>query len=57
MTGFSPIPGNTMMSLEDMYDKSEDLLQPLRVMRVYSAYIHKRHTMGPMGKGWLLKLW
>lgn len=45
------------MSLEDQFDITEPSYFPLTVVRVYSAYIHKRRSMGPMGTGWLLNLW
>ena len=46
-----------MLSLDDQFDEAETSFFPLSVVRIYSAYIHKRRTVGPMGKGWLLKLW
>ena len=49
--------GDTIMSLEDMFDETESSFFPLTVVRVYSAYIHKRRTMGPVGVGWHLSLW
>ena len=49
--------GDTVISLEDMFDESESSFFPLTVVRVYSAYIHKRRTMGPVGVGWHLSLW
>lgn len=49
--------GDTMMSLEDLFDETETSYFPLSVSRTYSAYIHKRRTEGPMGTGWLLDLW
>ncbi len=45
------------MSLEDLFDETEASYLPFTVVRVYSAYIHKRRTTGPMGRGWLLDLW
>lgn len=49
--------GDTMLSLEDLVDESETSTLPLTVTRIYSAYIHKRRTVGPMGTGWLLNFW
>ncbi len=46
-----------MLSLEDLIDETEQSFFPLMVTRIYSAYIHKRRTEGPMGMGWLLNLW
>ena len=46
-----------MLSLEDLVDDSETSSLPLTVTRIYSAYIHKRRTEGPMGMGWLLNFW
>ncbi len=45
------------MSLEDLFDETERSYFPLTVVRVYSAYIHKRRSTGPMGSGWLLNFW
>ena len=45
------------MSVEDQFDENEHSYFPLIVVRVYSAYIHKRRTQGPMGMGWLLNFW
>ena len=52
----SPL-GDTILSLEDQLDETGDSLMPLVIVREYSAYFHKRQTIGPMGKGWLVKLW
>lgn len=51
------LAGDTVMSLEDLFDKTEGSFFPLTVVRAYSAFIHKRRTVGPMGAGWLLNLW
>lgn len=53
---FSPT-GDTIMSLDDLFDENDASFFPLVVVRTYSAYIHKRRTVGPMGAGWLLDLW
>ena len=45
------------MSLEDQFDETENSFFPLTVVRIYSAYLHKRHTLGPMGMGWILDFW
>ncbi len=50
--------GDTVLSLEDkLGEDQQGTFMQLKVIRIYSAYIHKRRTMGPMGKGWLLRLW
>lgn len=49
--------GDTFLSLEDQFDESENSFFPLTVVRIYSAYLYKRHTQGPMGMGWLLDFW
>ena len=45
-----------MISLEDITDYDSDTLFPLKIIRQYSSYIHKRRTVGPMGKGWIVPI-
>ena len=46
-----------MFSVEDILDVHENSFFPLSIIRTYSAFIHKRRTSGPAGKGWLLNMW
>ena len=45
-----------MSSYEDIADYDPDTLLPLKILRRYSSYIHKRRTVGPMGKGWIVPI-
>ena len=45
-----------MVSLEDISDDDPDTFVLLKVVRQYSSYIHKRRTIGPMGRGWIVPI-
>lgn len=41
---------------EDIFDSLSGAFVPLSIVRSYSPSITKRQTVGPAGKGWILKL-
>lgn len=45
-----------MISLEDIADYDTNTGFPMKIIRQYSSYIHKRRTVGPMGKGWIIPI-
>ena len=50
------IIGPIMISLDDITDYDSDTLFPMKIIRQYSSYIHKRRTVGPVGKGWIVPI-